>query len=155
MAPGPRVTGPSAAGPHKLKQKRELANDAAGGGTFSRVYKSLFSLSTLLLWEGPVFVFSSFPPVSSAPVIKAEVKSSKEEKRRMFFHIVLERNMQLHPRFFGRNLRENIVSKLMKDVEGTCRHVSFQHYAFFSWFSFNLSTAIGVEPKLGFFLYYY
>ncbi|KAG4198547.1 hypothetical protein ERO13_A05G092600v2 [Gossypium hirsutum] len=28
--------------------------------------------------------------------------------------------MQLHPRHFGRNLRENIVSKLMKDVEGTC-----------------------------------
>ncbi|KHG00811.1 DNA-directed RNA polymerase II subunit RPB7 [Gossypium arboreum] len=27
--------------------------------------------------------------------------------------------MQLHPRHFGRNLRENIVSKLMKDVEGT------------------------------------
>ncbi|XP_057994409.1 DNA-directed RNA polymerase II subunit RPB7-like [Hevea brasiliensis] len=38
----------------------------------------------------------------------------------MFFHIVLERNMQLHPRYFGRNLRENLVSKLMKDVEGTC-----------------------------------
>ncbi|GMN24035.1 hypothetical protein TIFTF001_000379 [Ficus carica] len=38
----------------------------------------------------------------------------------MFFHIVLERNMQLHPRHFGRSLRENIVSKLMKDVEGTC-----------------------------------
>ncbi|KAH7542386.1 hypothetical protein FEM48_Zijuj02G0067900 [Ziziphus jujuba var. spinosa] len=38
----------------------------------------------------------------------------------MFFHIVMERNMQLHPRHFGRNLRENIVSKLMKDVEGTC-----------------------------------
>uniref|UniRef100_A0A2N9FXE3 DNA-directed RNA polymerase subunit n=1 Tax=Fagus sylvatica TaxID=28930 RepID=A0A2N9FXE3_FAGSY len=38
----------------------------------------------------------------------------------MFFHIVLERNMQLHPRHFGRNLRDNIVSKLMKDVEGTC-----------------------------------
>ncbi|KAJ4832255.1 hypothetical protein Tsubulata_023821 [Turnera subulata] len=29
--------------------------------------------------------------------------------------------MQLHPRHFGRNLRENLVSKLMKDVEGTCR----------------------------------
>lgn len=42
----------------------------------------------------------------------------------MFFHIVLERNMQLNPRFFGRNLRENLVSKLMKDVEGTCRFLS-------------------------------
>ncbi|KAK9922672.1 hypothetical protein M0R45_031127 [Rubus argutus] len=39
----------------------------------------------------------------------------------MFFHIVLERNMQLHPpTYFGRNLRENLVAKLMKDVEGTC-----------------------------------
>ncbi|CAH8386406.1 unnamed protein product [Eruca vesicaria subsp. sativa] len=37
----------------------------------------------------------------------------------MFFHMVLERNMQLHPRFFGRSLRENLVSKLIKDVEGT------------------------------------
>ncbi|PPR85844.1 hypothetical protein GOBAR_AA34837 [Gossypium barbadense] len=45
---------------------------------------------------------------------------SKRPKRSVFFHIVLERNMQLHPRHFGRNLRENIVSKLMKDVEGTC-----------------------------------
>ncbi|KAJ6949915.1 DNA-directed RNA polymerase II subunit RPB7 [Populus alba x Populus x berolinensis] len=103
VEPGPRVTGPSVAGPHKLKQKRELANDAARGGTYSRL---------------------SSGQLSSAPVIKAEVRSSREEKRRMFFHIVLERNMQLHPRFFGRNLRENIVSKLMKDVEGTCRHWS-------------------------------
>ncbi|BFG29909.1 hypothetical protein CerSpe_161830 [Prunus speciosa] len=38
----------------------------------------------------------------------------------MFFHIVLERNMQLHPRHFGRNLRKNLMAKLMKDVEGTC-----------------------------------
>ncbi|KAF9622978.1 hypothetical protein IFM89_035693 [Coptis chinensis] len=38
----------------------------------------------------------------------------------MFFHIVLERNMQLHPRHFGPNLREKLVAKLMKDVEGTC-----------------------------------
>ncbi|CAL9031807.1 unnamed protein product, partial [Prunus brigantina] len=28
--------------------------------------------------------------------------------------------MQLHPRHFSRNLRENLVAKLMKDVEGTC-----------------------------------
>ncbi|KAI3835144.1 hypothetical protein MKX03_019770 [Papaver bracteatum] len=38
----------------------------------------------------------------------------------MFFHIVLERNMQLHPRHFGPNLRDKLVAKLMKDVEGTC-----------------------------------
>ncbi|XP_041999121.1 DNA-directed RNA polymerase II subunit RPB7 isoform X1 [Salvia splendens] len=39
----------------------------------------------------------------------------------MFFHMVLERNMQLHPRHFGRDLRDKLVTKLMKDVEGTCR----------------------------------
>ncbi|KAL9251972.1 DNA-directed RNA polymerase II subunit RPB7-like protein [Drosera capensis] len=38
----------------------------------------------------------------------------------MFFHIVLERNMQLHPRHFGARLREKLITKLMKDVEGTC-----------------------------------
>jgi len=40
---------------------------------------------------------------------------------KMFFHIVLERNMQLHPRHFGPHLRDKLVSKLIKDVEGTCR----------------------------------
>nr|GFB00578.1 DNA-directed RNA polymerase II subunit RPB7 [Tanacetum cinerariifolium] len=38
----------------------------------------------------------------------------------MFFHIVLERNLQLHPHHFGRKLREKLVSNLMNDVEGTC-----------------------------------
>ncbi|KAJ6842822.1 putative DNA-directed RNA polymerase II subunit RPB7 [Iris pallida] len=38
----------------------------------------------------------------------------------MFFHITLERNMQLQPRYFGPHLVSKLVSKLMKDVEGTC-----------------------------------
>ncbi|ERM93641.1 hypothetical protein AMTR_s00004p00150370 [Amborella trichopoda] len=38
----------------------------------------------------------------------------------MFFHINLERNMQLHPRHFGPHLRDKLIAKLMKDVEGTC-----------------------------------
>nr|XP_010940914.1 DNA-directed RNA polymerase II subunit RPB7 isoform X4 [Elaeis guineensis] len=38
----------------------------------------------------------------------------------MFFHITLERNMQLQPRHFGPHLRDKLVAKLMKDVEGTC-----------------------------------
>ncbi|KAK4257332.1 hypothetical protein QN277_006931 [Acacia crassicarpa] len=54
--------------------------------------------------------FSSF-------VLKA---GRRKANKKMFFHIILERNMQLHPRYFGRNLRDNLVSKLMKDVEGTC-----------------------------------
>ena len=69
----------------------------------------------------------------------------REDKRKriMFFHIVLERNMQLHPRHFGRNLRENLVSKLMKDVEGTCRF-------FFSFLSFTISK--GLWQKIMFLL---
>ncbi|KAF5727364.1 DNA-directed RNA polymerase II subunit RPB7 isoform X2 [Tripterygium wilfordii] len=58
-------------------------------------------------------------PESSTPVSYFRERQNNGKKK-MFFHIVLERNMQLHPRHFGRNLRENIVSKLMKDVEGTC-----------------------------------
>ncbi|KAJ3708083.1 hypothetical protein LUZ61_011788 [Rhynchospora tenuis] len=38
----------------------------------------------------------------------------------MFFHIVLERKIQLHPRYFGPHLRDKLVAKLMKEVEGTC-----------------------------------
>ena len=58
---------------------------------------------------------------------KLQTLSSSEETsssliiERMFFHMVLERNMQLHPRHFGRDLRDKLVTKLMKDVEGTCR----------------------------------
>lgn len=55
----------------------------------------------------------------------------------MFFHIVLERNMQLHPRHFGRDLREKLVSKLMKDVEGTCRW-NPNSYLVFAFLCFNL-----------------
>ncbi|XWS44669.1 hypothetical protein CRYUN_Cryun15aG0067600 [Craigia yunnanensis] len=44
----------------------------------------------------------------------------------MFFDIVLERNMQLHPRHFDSNLRENLVSKLMKDVWALADDMEFQ-----------------------------
>ncbi|GJN14264.1 hypothetical protein PR202_gb01064 [Eleusine coracana subsp. coracana] len=53
--------------------------------------------------------------LTSPPAAAEESKRSK-----MFFHIVLERNMQLHPRHFGPHLRDKLVSKLIKDVEGTC-----------------------------------
>ncbi|CAI5944928.1 unnamed protein product [Closterium sp. NIES-65] len=38
----------------------------------------------------------------------------------MFFHVVLEKKLQLHPRHFGPHLREKLVSKLVAEVEGTC-----------------------------------
>lgn len=53
----------------------------------------------------------------------------------MFFHMVLERNMQLHPRHFGRDLRDKLVAKLMKDVEGTCRLLNCNSTFSFVFFS--------------------
>eukprot|EP01089_Gocevia_fonbrunei_P020815 TRINITY_DN7835_c0_g1_i1.p1 TRINITY_DN7835_c0_g1~~TRINITY_DN7835_c0_g1_i1.p1 ORF type:complete len:171 (-),score=25.13 TRINITY_DN7835_c0_g1_i1:32-544(-) len=38
----------------------------------------------------------------------------------MFFHITLERAVQLHPRAFGPNLRHTLIQKLHSEVEGTC-----------------------------------
>jgi DNA-directed RNA polymerase II subunit RPB7 len=38
----------------------------------------------------------------------------------MFFHILLHRNLQLHPRHFGPNLRNTLIQKLHTEVEGTC-----------------------------------
>lgn len=61
------------------------------------------------------------------PQVTVQVRWEGREKK-MFFHIVLERNMQLHPRYFGRNLRDNLVSKLMKDVEGTCRWFTLRSF---------------------------
>ncbi|KAH0896378.1 hypothetical protein HID58_045946 [Brassica napus] len=64
--------------------------------------------------------FQILKPADRRPRARERKSLEKSAETKMFFHIVLERNMQLHPRFFGRNLRENLVSKLMKDVEGTC-----------------------------------
>ena len=38
--------------------------------------------------------------------------------------------MQLHPRHFGRDLRDKLVAKLMKDVEGTCRSCFYFDFFF-------------------------
>ena len=38
----------------------------------------------------------------------------------MFFLLRLEKNLQLHPRFFGRGLRQKLEEKLKEEVEGTC-----------------------------------
>ncbi|KAH0937410.1 hypothetical protein HID58_004871 [Brassica napus] len=64
--------------------------------------------------------FQILKPADRRPRVPEREREREKVQTKMFFHIVLERNMQLHPRFFGRNLRENLVSKLMKDVEGTC-----------------------------------
>jgi DNA-directed RNA polymerase II subunit RPB7 len=38
----------------------------------------------------------------------------------MFFHVPLEKNMLLHPRFFGPKLRDTLTQQLLQDVEGRC-----------------------------------
>nr|VZI08214.1 unnamed protein product [Spirometra erinaceieuropaei] len=38
----------------------------------------------------------------------------------MFYHIKLEHEILLHPKYFGPNLIETVKAKLFSDVEGTC-----------------------------------
>ncbi|XP_056688946.1 DNA-directed RNA polymerase II subunit RPB7-like [Spinacia oleracea] len=38
----------------------------------------------------------------------------------MYFHIVLEKTIEIESRHFGHRFRDNIISKLIIDVEGTC-----------------------------------
>jgi len=38
----------------------------------------------------------------------------------MFWHIKLERNIVLEPRFFGRKLRDTLMQRLKHEVEGSC-----------------------------------
>eukprot|EP01080_Neovahlkampfia_damariscottae_P004409 gene4409-7784_t len=38
----------------------------------------------------------------------------------MFFHIVLEKNVQLPPKFFGPTLKNTIIDKLNNEAEGQC-----------------------------------
>lgn len=38
----------------------------------------------------------------------------------MFFHVVLEKKLQLHPRSFGPHMRDTLIGQLVAEVEGTC-----------------------------------
>ncbi|XP_065186711.1 DNA-directed RNA polymerase II subunit RPB7-like [Sycon ciliatum] len=38
----------------------------------------------------------------------------------MFFHLELEHEILLHPRYFGRSLLDTVTRKLFTEVEGTC-----------------------------------
>jgi hypothetical protein len=88
--------------------------------------------------QSPQFLFSSRLPIPNRVYSKWRLRRSKERETReterrdweekMFFHIVLERKIQLHPRYFGPHLREKLVSKLMKEVEGTCRFTLYPRY---------------------------
>ncbi|XP_053133916.1 DNA-directed RNA polymerase II subunit RPB7 isoform X1 [Hemicordylus capensis] len=45
---------------------------------------------------------------------------AEEAARRMFYHISLEHEILLHPRYFGPNLLNTVKQKLFTEVEGTC-----------------------------------
>ncbi|XP_069821525.1 DNA-directed RNA polymerase II subunit RPB7 [Dendropsophus ebraccatus] len=51
------------------------------------------------------------------PVLRFDKKSSL---RAMFYHISLEHEILLHPRYFGPNLLNTVKQKLFTEVEGTC-----------------------------------
>ncbi|KAL7073705.1 hypothetical protein ACQ4LE_007095 [Meloidogyne hapla] len=38
----------------------------------------------------------------------------------MFYHLSLEHEIQLHPKYFGQSLMETVKQKLFSEVEGTC-----------------------------------
>ena len=38
----------------------------------------------------------------------------------MFYHISLEHEIMLHPRYFGPQLMDTVKQKLFSEVEGTC-----------------------------------
>uniref|UniRef100_A0A0N4ZFI5 DNA-directed RNA polymerase II subunit RPB7 n=1 Tax=Parastrongyloides trichosuri TaxID=131310 RepID=A0A0N4ZFI5_PARTI len=38
----------------------------------------------------------------------------------MFFHLTLEHEISLHPKYFGPNLMDTVKQKLFNEVEGTC-----------------------------------
>ncbi|XP_022741831.1 DNA-directed RNA polymerase II subunit RPB7-like [Durio zibethinus] len=69
----------------------------------------------------PSTVVLAFVMIEISKFTTLDELEKKKKKKKLFFHIVLERNMVLHPRHFGRNLRKNLVFKLTKDVEGTCK----------------------------------
>uniref|UniRef100_A0A8C9AGB4 RNA polymerase II subunit G n=1 Tax=Prolemur simus TaxID=1328070 RepID=A0A8C9AGB4_PROSS len=47
----------------------------------------------------------------------------------MFYHISLEHEILLHPRYFGPNLLNTVKQKLFTEVEGTCtgKHSGGRH----------------------------
>ncbi|TVU19308.1 hypothetical protein EJB05_35449, partial [Eragrostis curvula] len=81
----------------------------------SRVYYSRVAAREAIALQSRIGEESRLD-LASPPAAAAE----ESKRSKMFFHIVLERNMQLHPRHFGPHLRDKLVSKLIKDVEGTC-----------------------------------
>jgi DNA-directed RNA polymerase II subunit RPB7 len=38
----------------------------------------------------------------------------------MFYHLSLEHEIQLHPKYFGQNLMETVKQRLFSEVEGNC-----------------------------------
>jgi DNA-directed RNA polymerase II subunit RPB7 len=68
----------------------------------------------------------------------------------MFFHISLDREILLHPRYFGPNLLETVKKKLFTEVEGTCSG----KYGYIVAVTTIDSIGLGmIQPGRGFVLY--
>lgn len=88
----------------------------------------------------------------SKKLFSSDHKFINKGRTKMFFHMVLERNMQLHPRHFGRDLRDKLVAKLMKDVEGTCRLLNCNSTFTFLLFSLVL-IILALKERITYLLY--
>ena len=88
-----------------------------GLGTFERVEQFTFASTTLdplakqLLLQQRSRGFNKHIRDTFAPLAAST---------KMFFLYNLERQVTLHPSYFGRNMHELVTGKLLKDVEGTC-----------------------------------
>jgi len=68
----------------------------------------------------------------------------------MFYHIQLDHEIQLHPRYFGPSLQETVKQKLFHEVEGTCSG----KYGFVIAVTSIDSIGVGViQPGTGFVTY--
>lgn len=74
--------------------------------------------------------------LSSQSQRRALLRNSPLHTTKMFFLYNLERQVTLHPSYFGRNMHELVTGKLLKDVEGTC---TGQYYIITIMDTFNIS----------------
>ena len=57
---------------------------------------------------------------SNVVLILQVTKQKSEHKSKMFYHISLDHEIMLHPRYFGPQLMDTVKQKLFSEVEGTC-----------------------------------
>ena len=56
---------------------------------------------------------------STPRIFKFQISQGPPD-RKMFYHISLDHQIMLHPRYFGPQLMDTVKQKLFTEVEGTC-----------------------------------